>query len=58
MSENTDVDKSWDGSGSLDDHRQKAFESLKQSGFGSKSDEAKARKASKQKPPEKTTEGE
>lgn len=53
MSENIDVDASWDGKGSLDDHRQKAFESLKQSGFGGQSNEAKARKAAKQSPPAK-----
>lgn len=29
-----DVDASWDGSGSLDDHRQQAFAKLKQPGFG------------------------
>jgi hypothetical protein len=31
-----DVDASWDGTGSLDDHRQAAFEKLKQPGFGRK----------------------
>lgn len=29
-----DVDASWDGKGSLDTHRQAAFEKLKQPGFG------------------------
>jgi hypothetical protein len=29
-----DVDASWDGTGSLDDHRQAAFAKLKQPGFG------------------------
>lgn len=29
-----DVDKSWDGKGSLDDHRQKMFEQIQQPGFG------------------------
>jgi len=29
-----DVDASWDGTGSLDDHRQKALATLKQPGFG------------------------
>ena len=31
-----DVDASWDGTGSLDEHRQAAFEKLKQPGFGRK----------------------
>jgi hypothetical protein len=31
-----DVDASWDGAGSLDEHRQAAFEKLKQPGFGRK----------------------
>ena len=31
-----DVDASWDGKGSLDDHRQAAFQKLKQPGFGRK----------------------
>jgi len=31
-----DVDQSWDGKGSLDDHRQKEFAKLKQNGFGAK----------------------
>ena len=30
-----DVDASWDGKGSLDDHRQMAFAKVKQPGFGS-----------------------
>ena len=29
-----DVDASWDGKGTLDDHRQKAFETIEQPGFG------------------------
>jgi hypothetical protein len=29
-----DVDASWDGKGSLDEHRQKAFETIEQPGFG------------------------
>lgn len=29
-----DVDKNWDGKGSLDDHRQKMFAEIKQPGFG------------------------
>lgn len=29
-----DVDASWDGKGSLDDHRQKVLQSVKQPGFG------------------------
>ncbi len=29
-----DVDASWDGKGSLDEHRQAAFAKLKQPGFG------------------------
>lgn len=31
-----DVDASWNGTGSLDEHRQAAFEKLKQPGFGRK----------------------
>jgi hypothetical protein len=31
-----DVDASWDGTRSLDEHRQAAFEKLKQPGFGRK----------------------
>jgi len=38
-----DVDASWDGKGSLDDHRQKAFAEIQQPGFGIQSDKAKAR---------------
>jgi len=30
----TDVDATWDGTGSLDDHRQKEFAKLQQPGFG------------------------
>lgn len=30
----SDVDASWDGTGTLDAHRQKAFAKLKQPGFG------------------------
>lgn len=30
-----DVDASWDGKGSLDEHRQKEFAKIKQPGFGS-----------------------
>jgi hypothetical protein len=30
----TDVDASWDGKGSLDEHRQQAFAKIKQPGFG------------------------
>lgn len=29
-----DVDSTWDGKGSLDEHRQKELAKLKQSGFG------------------------
>ena len=29
-----DVDATWDGKGSLDDHRQKAFKTIKEVGFG------------------------
>ena len=29
-----DVDKSWDGKGSLDEHRQKMFKQIEQPGFG------------------------
>lgn len=29
-----DVDASWDGTGSLDDHRAKVFKEIKQPGFG------------------------
>lgn len=29
-----DVDASWDGKGSLDDHRQQSFAKIKQPGFG------------------------
>jgi hypothetical protein len=29
-----DVDASWDGKGTLDEHRQKAFETIEQPGFG------------------------
>jgi hypothetical protein len=31
-----DVDATWDGKGSLDDHRQKAFAQMQQPGFGAK----------------------
>lgn len=34
MSEHIDVDATWDGTGSLDDHRQKAFKTIKEAGFG------------------------
>ena len=30
-----DIDASWDGKGSLDDHRTKVMETLEQPGFGS-----------------------
>jgi len=30
----SDIDASWDGTGSLDDHRQQAFAKVKQPGFG------------------------
>ena len=30
-----DIDASWDGTGSLDDHRMKVMETLEQPGFGS-----------------------
>lgn len=30
----TDVDATWDGKGSLDEHRQNAFKDMKQPGFG------------------------
>ena len=33
-SKTIDVDQSWDGQGSLDDHRQKEFATLKENGFG------------------------
>lgn len=31
-----DVDATWDGTGSLDDHRQKEFAKIEQPGFGGK----------------------
>jgi hypothetical protein len=34
MTEHIDVDATWDGKGSLDDHRQKAFKTIKEVGFG------------------------
>jgi hypothetical protein len=34
MKEVIDVDASWDGKGSLDEHRQQAFSKMKQLGFG------------------------
>ena len=40
---NIDVDATWDGKGSLDDHRKAAFETIKQAGFGIHSDKMKAR---------------
>lgn len=40
-----DVDATWDGKGSLDDHRQAEFAKLKQSGFGAASLKAAAKKA-------------
>ena len=43
MTENIDVDATWDGKGSLDDHRTAAFEKIKQAGFGIHSDKMKAR---------------
>lgn len=30
----TDIDATWDGKGSLDEHRQNALKDLKQPGFG------------------------
>ncbi len=36
QSKSIDVDKSWDGTGSLDEHRQKAFATLNENGFGAK----------------------
>ena len=41
-----DIDASWDGKGSLDQHREAALKEIKQPGFGAKSDAAKARKKS------------
>ena len=38
-----DVDASWDGKGSLDDHRQKSFAEIQQAGFGIQSDKAKSK---------------
>jgi len=34
MTQHIDVDSTWDGKGSLDDHRQKAFKTIKEAGFG------------------------
>lgn len=46
MTENiVDVDATWDGKGSLDEHRQKTFAEMTQPGFGIKSDKSKARDA-------------
>ena len=39
-----DIDASWDGKGSLDEHREKALKEIKQPGFGAKSDKAQAKK--------------
>ena len=39
MSEHIDVDATWDGTGSLDDHRQKAFKTIKEVGFGQQAKE-------------------
>jgi len=36
-----DVDKSWDGKGSLDEHRQKMFKEIPQPGFGKEKPKAK-----------------
>ena len=41
-----DIDASWDGKGSLDEHREAALKEIKQPGFGAKSDAAKERKKS------------
>jgi hypothetical protein len=38
---NIDVDATWDGKGSLDDHRQKAFKTIKEVGFGQQPEPAK-----------------
>ena len=40
-----DVDATWDGTGSLDDHRHKEFAKIKQAGFGINSDKSRARAA-------------
>jgi len=37
-----DVDASWDGKGSLDEHREKALAQIKQPGFGQEQPKAKA----------------
>ena len=51
-----DVDATWDGTGSLDDHRQAEFAKIKESGFGIHSDKSKARAATQQ--PAVSTRGE
>ncbi|HRA89169.1 MAG TPA: hypothetical protein PK992_13890 [Planctomycetaceae bacterium] len=48
MTKPIDVDATWDGKGSLDEHRQKAFEAIEQDGFGSQSKSYKAKQAEKQ----------
>lgn len=47
-SKHVDVDSTWDGKGSLDDHRQAEFTKLKEAGFGIHSEKSKARAAQKQ----------
>ena len=56
MKQIIDVDATWDGTGSLDEHRQKEFAKIKEPGFGGAPDEPDA----KPKPiePEVTDDGE
>ena len=42
MTEPIDVDASWDGKGSLDEHREKALAKIKQPGFGQEQPKVKA----------------
>ena len=49
-----DVDKSWDGKGSLDEHRQREFKKIKHPGFG----KASAQPAAAPAPPVDITEDE
>jgi hypothetical protein len=44
MTEHIDVDATWDGKGSLDDHRQKAFKTIKEVGFGQQPEPVKPAK--------------
>ncbi len=42
MTETIDVDASWDGTGSLDEHREKALKQIEQPGFGQEQPKVKA----------------